>query len=58
VRDVSYAEDRLHGRKIGLCLSIFRNEFINLIRRQGYPFIPDGWREIANLPDRGVNLLL
>ncbi len=58
VRDVSYAEDRLHGRKIGPCLSIFRNVAINLIRRQGYPFIPDGWREIANLPDRGLHLLL
>jgi len=58
VRDVSYAEDRLHGRKIGPCLSIFRNVAINLIRRQGYSFIPDGWRAITNLPDRGVNLLL
>jgi hypothetical protein len=58
VRDVSYAEDRLHGRKIGPCLSIFRNVAINLIRRQGYVLIPDGWREIANLPDRGLHLLL
>ena len=58
VRDVSYAEDRLHGRKIGPCLAIFRNVAINVIRRQGYPFIPDGWRDIASMPDRGLHLLL
>lgn len=58
VRDISYGEDRFHGRKIGPCLSVFRNAAINLIRRQKYPFIPDGWREIANMPDRGFHLLL
>jgi hypothetical protein len=43
---------------IGPCLSIFRNVAINIIHQQGYPFISDGWREIANIPDRGLHLLL
>ena len=57
VRDVSYDEDRLHGRKSGLCLSTLRNIAISLIRRQGYPYIPDGWRDIASQSDRGLHLL-
>ena len=57
VRDVSYDEDRLHGRKIGYCLSILRNVAINTIRREGYPYIPDGWRDIAAKPGRGLYLL-
>lgn len=58
VRDVTYAEDRLQGRKIGPCLSIFRNVAINIIRNQDYPFIPDGWRDIASMSDHGLHLLL
>ncbi len=58
VLDVCYGEDRLHGCKIGPYLSIFRNVANNLIRRQGYLFIPDGWREIANPLDRDLHLLL
>ena len=58
VRDVTYSEDRLPGRKIGPCLSIFRNIAINVIRKQGYPFIPDGWRDIAAMSDHGLHLLL
>jgi hypothetical protein len=30
--DVSYDEDRLHGRKIGPALSLLRNLAINLLR--------------------------
>lgn len=57
VRDVSYDEDRLHGRKIGHSLSILRNMAITLIRREGYPYIPDGWRDIAVHHDHGLHLL-
>jgi predicted transposase YbfD/YdcC len=57
VRDVSYAEDRLHGRKIASCLSTLRNVAINLIRYARYPYIPDGWRDIACKPDHGLHLL-
>ena len=57
VRDVTYDEDRLHGRKIGLCLSFVRNVAINIIRREGYPYIPDGWRDIASKPGHGLYLL-
>jgi hypothetical protein len=57
VRDVSYNEDRLHGRKIARSLSTLRNVAINLIRQEGYPYIPDGWRDIACKPDHGLYLL-
>jgi hypothetical protein len=57
VRDVAYDEDRLHGRKIGHSLAILRNVAITLIRREGYPYIPDGWRDIALHKDHGFHLL-
>jgi hypothetical protein len=57
VRDVSYDEDRLHGRKIAPALSLFRNIAINLLRQEGYAYIPDGWRDLASKPDRGLHLL-
>lgn len=56
VRDVAYDEDRLHGRKIGHSLAILRNVAITLIRREGYPYIPDGWRDIATHDDHGFHL--
>lgn len=57
VRDVTYDEDRLHGRKIGRSLSSLRNVAINIIRHEGYPFVPDGWRDIASRPGFGLHLL-
>jgi len=57
VRDVSYSEDRLHGRKIAQSLSSLRNTAINIIRHERYPFIPDGWRDIASRPGLGLYLL-
>ena len=57
VRDVSYGEDHLHGRKIARGLSSFRNVAINTIRRAGYAFVPDGWRDIASHPGLGLDLL-
>lgn len=37
VRDVTYDEDRLHDRKIGLGLSSIRNAAITLLRQCAYP---------------------
>ena len=57
VRDVSYDEDRLHGRHIGPGLSSVRNTAISIIRRQDYRYIPDGWRDISSQNDHGLHLL-
>jgi predicted transposase YbfD/YdcC len=43
VRDVSYDEDRLHGRQIAQALAWARNTAISLIRRAKFAYIPDGW---------------
>ena len=47
VRDVSYGEDRGHGRKIGLALAALRDGALNLIRRLGYRYVPDAWRAFS-----------
>jgi len=57
VRDVSYDEDRLHGRKVARSLCSLRKAAINITRQAGYPFIPDGWPDIASRPDHGLQLL-
>jgi len=57
VRDVDYDEDRLHGRAIGLALSAVRDIAINLLRRMGFRYIPDGQRDMAARSDRGLSLL-
>ena len=51
-RDVSFHEDRLHGRQIGVALAWLRNLAINLMRRlRPGVFLPDVWSELAaNLP--------
>jgi hypothetical protein len=58
VRDVTFSEDRLHGRAIGTALATIRDATINLLRRLGYRYIPDGIRYISAKPDRGLHLLL
>ena len=55
---LTHVSDPRNGREIGLCLSTLRNIAISLIRRQGYPYIPDGWRDIASQSDRGLPLLI
>lgn len=57
VRDVTYDEDRLHGRAIGPALSALRNGAINLIRRTGFRYIADARRFIPARPDIGLSLL-
>jgi hypothetical protein len=57
VRDVTYNEDRLHGRRTGLALSVLRNQAINLIRRAGFRYIPDAKRRLPSHPDLGLSWL-
>jgi Transposase DDE domain len=51
-RDMSFHEDRLHGRQIGAALAWLRNLAINLMRRhRPGVFLPDVWSELtAHLP--------
>jgi hypothetical protein len=58
VRDVRYNEDRLHGRKRGVLLAAIRNAASAILRQQGYPDIPDGWRHLSAQLDRGIKFLL
>lgn len=58
VRDVSFSEDRLSGRKVGPGLSMIRNIALNLIRSLGYRFVVDGFRAISARSDRGLSLLI
>ena len=58
VRDVSFSEDRLPGRKVGLGLSMIRNLALNLIRGLGYRFGVDGFRALSARADRGLSLLI
>lgn len=58
VRDVSYGEDRHHARITALALSAIRQMAINVIRRSGFAYIPDGWRALSSHPDWGLSLLL
>ena len=54
VLDVTYGEDRNHARKIALPLSKIRCLAINVIRQQGYRYIPDGQRAASARSDRGL----
>jgi len=51
-RDMSFHEDRLHGRQIGVALAWLRNLALNLMRRhRPGVFLPDVWSELtAQLP--------
>lgn len=57
VRDVTYAEDRLHGRRIALPLSALRNGAINLIRHAGFSYVIDAKRHLPSLTDNGLSWL-
>ena len=58
VRDGSWNEDRGPGRAVGPGLATLRNAVINVLRRRGFAFIPDGRRWIAAQPDAGLSLLV
>ena len=57
VRDVSYSEDRNHARIIAPALSTIRDVAINLIRNEGFKFIPDAWRFLSAHPRWGLCLV-
>jgi Transposase DDE domain len=58
-RDLSFHEDRLHGRQIGVTLAWLRNLAINLMRRhRPGAFIPDVWRELTTHLLIGLRWLL
>lgn len=58
VLDVTYGEDRNHARKTGLALSKLRCIALNVIRRLGYRYVPDGHRAAAARSDRGLTWLM
>jgi hypothetical protein len=58
VRDVTYREDSLHARSVGWVLSSVRDIAINLLRRAGFRYIPDGHSAAAARSDRALCLLL
>lgn len=58
VRDVSYGEDRYHGRQRGQMLAWVRNMAINLFRWRGFRYIPDGWRWTSAHPEATMRWLL
>jgi hypothetical protein len=54
VLDVTYQEDRNHARKVGWPLHAIRCVAINIIRQQGFCYVPDGHRAASARPDRGL----
>ena len=54
VLDVTYGEDRNHARGIGLPLHFVRSVAVNVIRRRGFRYVPDGQRVAAARDDRGL----
>jgi hypothetical protein len=57
MRDASFPEDRLPGRKIGPGLSMIRNLALNLIRVLVYRFFVDGFLVLSARAVRGLGLL-
>lgn len=58
VLDVTYQEDRNHARRVGPQLHMLRVLAINIIRHQGFRYVPDGRRSAAARSDRGLAWLL
>lgn len=58
VRDVSFGDDRLQGRKVGPGLSMVRNLALNWMRVLGYRFVVDGFRFLGARAERGLSLLI
>jgi hypothetical protein len=54
VLDVTYQEDRNHARKVGWPLHAIRCVAINVIRQQGFRYIPDGHSAASARPDLGL----
>jgi hypothetical protein len=58
VRDISFSEGRLPGRKGGPELGVIRNLALNLLRVLGCQFVGDGFRALSARADRGLSLLI
>jgi hypothetical protein len=58
VRDGSYGEDCLHGRRRAQTLAWVRNTAISLFRWRGFRYIPDGRRWASAHHDATVRWLL
>lgn len=58
VRDVSYDEDRSHGRQRAQVLAWVRNTAISLFRWRGFRYIPDGWRWTSRQPQAALQWLM
>jgi Transposase DDE domain len=58
VRDVSWHEDRGHGRRVGVSLATLRSTVLNVLRRRSFRFLPDGRRWLAAQPHLGLPFLL
>ena len=57
VRDVSWLEDRGHGRAGGVGLATLRNAVLNVLRGRAFRLLPDGRRWLAAQPDFGLPFL-
>ncbi|WP_160173284.1 hypothetical protein [Chloroflexus sp. MS-G] len=51
---MTYQEDRTHARTVGWPLHAIRCVAMNIIRRQGFRYIPDEHRAASARPDRGL----
>jgi len=58
VRDVTFREDQHTARYIARPLVVLRNVVITLLRRAGYPYIPDGLRHFQAHPEKALPWLL
>lgn len=57
-RDVSWREDRYHGRTIGPMLAWARNLALTLIRHAGFAYVPDAWRYLSAHSDVALHWLV
>jgi hypothetical protein len=57
-RDVSWREDRYHGRAIGPMLAWARNLALTLIRHHAFPYVPDAWDYLSAHLEEAVQWLV
>ena len=58
VRDVTYDEDRLHGRRNGEVLAWGRNVALALIRKAGFRYLPEAFCHLSAQPDLALAWLM
>lgn len=57
-RDVSWQEDRYHGRAIGPILAWARNLALTLMRQQQFAYVPDAWSYLSAHADEALRWLV